>query len=92
MDAQRNAYEFDVFTDGDITQSEAEERLFELHEGDATPGVLAGEPFVTFHLEAESVGSAVDEALATLAELGLKARRLVFVESSVAPEGSLASV
>ena len=36
----------------------------------------AGETYVTFHLEAEAVGCAVDEVLATLAELGLKARRL----------------
>ena len=91
MDAQRNAYEFDVFTDRDIMQSEAEERLFELYEGDATPGVLSGEPFVTFYLEAASVGGAVDEALATLAELGLKARRLVFIEPEAASESALAS-
>ena len=91
MDVQTSAYEFDIFTDRDIMQSEAEERLFELYEGDATPGVLAGEPFVTFHLEAASVGAAVDEALATLAELGLKARRLVFVEPVVASDGPLAS-
>ena len=84
-------YAFDLFIDRDIMQSEAEERLFELYEGDATPGVLSGEPFVTFHLEAASVGGAVDEALATLAELGLKARRLVFVEPEAASEDALAS-
>ena len=80
MDTKRSAYAFDIFTDRDIMESEAEDRLFELYEGDATPGVLSGEPFVTFHLEAETVGGAVDEAMATLSELGLKAHRLVFIE------------
>ncbi|MEM1125622.1 MAG: hypothetical protein AAGI71_03145 [Bacteroidota bacterium] len=84
------AFEFDIFvgrapstphTSADAFADLVEGPLFEAFQGDVTPGARGGRLLISCHLEAGTLGEAIDSVLTVITPLGFYAS-VVEVEDS----------
>ena len=74
-------YEFDIFVQweglADVEfLAKLEEPLFEAFQGDVTPAVMAGRPYVSATLEADSLEAAIRRVIEILKAEGMEPDRL----------------
>lgn len=82
-------YDFTLFIDRPMTGTE-EDRLFEVFEGDASPGTRAGRPYVDCSLAAPNQSQALGRIVKYLLSAGFQVHEAEYHGAFATEEGTLA--
>jgi|GEM_PF-6476993 len=69
-----HSWSFDLAVDQDLTDPEGSDALFEAFEGDVTPCMRAGVPYVMCHAEGPDLARAVRSTIERIEAMGLGVR------------------